>query len=98
MKSNITKSNSSQPDADTAVFLFDNWFDPVEAGVRDRVRGYIQAIIEGELDETLQRSRYGRRPKSSDGNDDASVAGHRHGHRSPILDCHIAALDVAVFR
>jgi hypothetical protein len=28
------------------------------------VRGFIQAMIEGELDEKLQRPRYGRRPKS----------------------------------
>jgi len=67
MKINITKSDSSQPVADTAVYLFDDWFDPIEAGVRDRVRGFIQGMIEGELDETLHRSRYGRRPKSSDG-------------------------------
>jgi hypothetical protein len=24
---------------DTAVYLFDDWFDPIEAVVRDRVRG-----------------------------------------------------------
>ena len=62
MKSITTKSESSQPGADTAVYLFDDWFDPIEAVVRDRVRGFIQAMIEGELDETLQRPRYGRRP------------------------------------
>jgi hypothetical protein len=83
MKSHNTKSDSSQPVADTAVFLFDDWFDPIETQVRERVRGFIQAMIEGELDETLQRSRYGRRPKSSDGKTEGllAVAGHRHGHR-----------------
>jgi hypothetical protein len=74
MKSHITKSDSSQPVADTALYLFDDWFDPIEAGVRERVRGFIQAMIEGELDETLQRSRYGRRPKSSNGENDGLVA------------------------
>jgi hypothetical protein len=40
---NITrKSDSSQPAAETAVYLFDDWFDPIEAGVRDRVREFIQ--------------------------------------------------------
>jgi len=39
MKSFITRSDSSQPVAETAVYLFDDWFDPIEAGVRDRVRG-----------------------------------------------------------
>ena len=67
MKSTITKPESSQPAGDTAVYLFDDWFDPIEAQVRERVRGFIHAMIEGELDETLQRPRYGRRAKSSDG-------------------------------
>jgi hypothetical protein len=29
MKSISTKSDSSQPAADTAVYLFDDWFDPI---------------------------------------------------------------------
>src|SRR6516225_6848227 len=84
MKSSTTKSDSSPPVADTAVYLFDDWFDPIEAAVRDRVRGFIQAMIEGELDEKLQRPRYGRRPKSLSSVDDGgtAVSGHRHGHRS----------------
>ena len=87
MKSITTKSDSSQPVADTAVYLFDDWFDPIEAAVRDRVRGFIQAMIEGELDEKLQRPRYGRRPKSLSSVDDGgtAVSGHRHGHRSRSL-------------
>jgi hypothetical protein len=39
------------------VYLFDDWFDAIEALVRDRVRGFIQAMIEGELDEALMRPR-----------------------------------------
>jgi transposase-like protein len=87
MKSNITKSEPSQPAADTAVYLFDDWFDPIEAQVRERVRGFIQAMIQGELDEALQRPRYGRRPKPSDGENDGVIAlsGHRHGHRTRSL-------------
>jgi hypothetical protein len=38
MKNFTRKSVSSQPAAETAVYLFDDWFDPIEAGVRDRVR------------------------------------------------------------
>ena len=41
MKSHITKSNSAQPVADTAVYLFDDWFDPIETQVGERVRGFI---------------------------------------------------------
>ena len=36
---NVTmKLEQSQPQTDAAVHLFDNWFDPIEAGLRDRVR------------------------------------------------------------
>jgi hypothetical protein len=65
MKSFTRKSDSSQPAAETAVYLFDDWFDPIEAGVRDRVREFIQAMVEGELDAALMRPRYGRRSQSS---------------------------------
>jgi len=87
MKSITTKPDSSQPVPATAAHLFDDWFDPIEAAVRDRVRGFIHAMIEGELEEKLQRPRYGRRPKTSSGADDgrAIVVGHRHGHRSRSL-------------
>jgi hypothetical protein len=43
--------------------LFDNWFDPIETGLRERVRGVIEEMIRGELDEALARRRYGRREK-----------------------------------
>ena len=61
MNSITRKSDSSQPAAETAVYLFDDWFDPIETGVRDRVREFIQAMVEGELDAALMRPRYGRR-------------------------------------
>src|SRR6266542_4022062 len=69
------------------LYLFDDWFDPIEAVVRDRVRGFIQAMIEGELGVTLERPRYGRHPQSSSSASDGRVAviGHRHGHRSRSL-------------
>ena len=59
-----TKLDSSQLASETAVYLFDDWFDPIEAGVRDRVREFIQAMVEGELGSALMRPRYGRRPNS----------------------------------
>jgi putative transposase len=87
MKSITRKPDSSQPAAETAVYLFDDWFDPIEAGVRDRVREFIQAMVEGELDAALMRPRYGRRSQSSSGDADGPVGviGHRHGHRSRSL-------------
>src|SRR6266536_2009390 len=100
MKSITTRPDSSQSVADTAVYLFDDWFDPIEAAVRDRVRGFIQAMVEGELDATLLRPRYGRRPKSSDSNKDGLVAviGHRHGHRTRSLTGTFGRTEIAVPR
>jgi hypothetical protein len=39
------------------IMLFDNWFDAIEDGVRDRVRGFIGTILEEELDAALSRPR-----------------------------------------
>src|SRR5437764_11277176 len=66
------------------VGLFDNWFDEIETGVRARVRGFIETMLEEELDEALSRPRYGRRkPEALDS--EPVVAGHRHGHRKRTL-------------
>ena len=62
MTSNSTKLPGLQPDAETAVALLDEWFDPIEAGLRDRVRDFIQTMIESELEAALARPRYARRP------------------------------------
>ena len=87
MTSVTTKPDSSQPAAETAVYLFDNWFDPIEGGLRDRVREFIHAMIEGELDVALSRPRYARHAKSPNGEAEGAVGatGHRHGHRSRSL-------------
>ena len=31
----------------------DGWFDPIEVAIRDRVRGFIETLVEAELDEAL---------------------------------------------
>jgi putative transposase len=87
MTSITTNPKLSQPAAETAVPLFDSWFDPIEAGLRDRTREFLQAMFEGELDGVLARSRYARRGKSQSGDatDTSGVTGHRHGHRSRSL-------------
>src|SRR4029434_2895079 len=92
MKSISTKSDSSQPAADTAVYLFDDWFDPIEAGVRDRVREFIHALVERERD--------GGAPKSGSDEDDGLVAvtGHRHGHRSRSLTGTFGRVEIEVPR
>ena len=65
---NVTmKSDSFESATDTAAHLFDNWFDPIESGVRERVREFIEALICGELDAALARPRYGRAMKDDAG-------------------------------
>jgi putative transposase len=87
MTSVTTKLELSQPQTETAVHLFDNWFDPIEAGVRARVRDFIEAMIEAELEMAVSRPRYGRRAKESSGDSEGAegTTGHRHGHRSRSL-------------
>jgi len=48
--------------AEAATYLFDDWFDPIEAGLRGRVRGFIKTKLASELDSVLDRPRYGRHP------------------------------------
>ena len=87
MTRNSTPPCHSQSEIETAKHLFDNWFDPIEAGLRDRAREFLQAMLEGELDRVLARSRYARcaKPPSGDAEDAVGVTGHRHGHRSRSL-------------
>src|SRR6266699_1250614 len=87
MTSNSTNSPTLQSEATAAVHLLDDWFDPIEAGLRDRVREFIQVMIESELEAALSRPRYGRRPKTPDENAErpSGITGHRHGHRSRAL-------------
>jgi len=61
-------------------FLCDDWFDPLEAGVRTRIRGFIEELLEAELDAALGRDRY-ERPRTGGANAPKGVAGMRHGHR-----------------
>jgi putative transposase len=37
--------------------LFVDWFDPIEAALRDRVRAFIETMISSELDAALARPR-----------------------------------------
>ena len=66
MTSTTTKPDAIRPDAETAAYLFDDWFDPIEAGLRDRVRGFIETMIGTELDAALAQPRYGRRSAESE--------------------------------
>jgi putative transposase len=57
---------------DEVPFLGADWFDPLEAGVRQQIRSFIEEMLESELSAALGRARYDR---------NAGVAGYRNGHR-----------------
>ena len=55
------EENSTKTAADgTALFAGDTWFDPIEAGIRDKVRGFIQELLEQEVTAALGRARHER--------------------------------------
>src|SRR5260370_35772943 len=97
MTSSTTKSDSLQRAAETAVDLFDNWFDPIESEVRARARGFIEELIRGELDDALARPRYGRSQRAGD-EGRAGVTGHRHGSRTRSLTGTFGPIEIAVPR
>jgi len=68
------EENSTKTDADGAMlFAGDAWFDPIEAGIRDRVRGFIEELLEQELTAALGRTRHERA--------EGEPAGYRNGAR-----------------
>jgi putative transposase len=94
------KTDTTKPAGDVAdQTLFDNWFDPVETGLRSKVRGFIETMIEEELDTALSRARYGRRRKlTAADNAAAPIVGHRHGHRMRSLTGTFGLTRIAVPR
>src|SRR4051812_50218875 len=75
--------------AETALFLGEDWFDPLEAGGRTRIRSFIGELLEAELDAALSRKRYerGRAPETEPSAEAARSpgSGHPHGHRGRAL-------------
>jgi putative transposase len=95
MKTDTTKAAGNVADEK----LFDNWFDPVEASLRVTVRGFIETMIEEELDTALSRPRYGRRLElTAADNAAAPIVGHRHGHRVRSLTGTFGPTQIAVPR
>jgi putative transposase len=99
MTSDSICSTRLQPETDAEERLFDSWFDPIESAVRDRVRSFIEELIEGELAAVLARPRYGRRAKDSGCVEtSAGVVGHRHGSRTRTLTGTFGRTEIAVPR
>jgi putative transposase len=78
--------------ATPAASLFDgaDWFDPIEAGLRERMRGFIETMLEEELTAALGRGRYRR--------GGAAAGGYRHGVRYRQLLGSFGPLEIAVPR
>jgi hypothetical protein len=81
--------------ADSEHLLDEGWSTPREAGVRGTIRGFIEALLEEELEVALGRGRYARRRTAAEagaatapglGNGEpaagsAPSTGHRNGRR-----------------
>lgn len=65
------EANSTTTGDMEGLFSGAAWFDPIEAGVRDRIRGFIETMLEEELATALGRGRYQR----------GHATGHWHGSR-----------------
>jgi putative transposase len=100
MKKHTTQPDSPTDAGGTTPQLFDDWFDPIEFGVRNRVRDFIETMMEEELEAVLSRPRYGRiAPTDSKESGTAKgVTGHRHGHRLRSLLGTFGPVEVAMPR
>lgn len=70
----MEQDNTTTRASGSELFGGDAWFDPIEAGVRDRVRGFIEALLEEELSDALGRGRHQRAT--------AGPKGYRNGTRA----------------
>ena len=80
--------DSTERPAEAALCAGEAWFDPIEAGLRERIRGFIEELLEQELTAALGRRRHGRGPSP----------GHRHGHRERRLTGSFGPVEISVPR
>jgi transposase-like protein len=80
--------DSTTATEEPALFAGPAWFDPIEAGVRERIRGFIEELVEQELTGALGRQRHER----------GGAVGHRHGHRERRLTGSFGPVEIAVPR
>jgi Transposase, Mutator family len=80
--------DSSKGRAEQALFAGETWFDPIGAGLRGRIRGQFEELVEQELEAALGRGRYER----------GGAAGHRHGHRTRRLTGSFGPVEIALPR
>jgi len=103
-------TDSTTPSEETTLFLGEAWSDPIEAAIRDRIRVFIEELIEEELAAALGRGRYERWHRRGDGEavsagppaaETGGVSprdGHRHGHRRRRITGSFGTVEIAVPR
>jgi transposase-like protein len=98
--------------ADSEHLLDEGWSTPLEAGVRGTIRGFIEALLEEELEAALGRARYARLKTAAEeregtaeglGNGERAAgcvpsSGHRNGRRERQVMGSFGAVTVAVPR
>ena len=52
----MTKNTTKEAAVAAENLLFDDWVDAIEDGVRSRVRGFIETMLEEELDGVLGKT------------------------------------------
>jgi putative transposase len=93
----MNENSTKDPGRAEEGSLFDNWIDAIEDGVRSRVRGFIETLLEEELSQVLARPRYGRR-RAGEAGDGPVVSGVRNGHRERSLTGTFGKTRIAVPR
>ena len=69
----MERDSTTSETADTTLFASEAWFDPIEAGVRTRVREFISEVVDQELTAAL----------GHDPHEQVSIASKRYGHGKP---------------
>src|ERR671932_507456 len=77
-------STTTQVAHDAPLFAGEAWFDPIEAGMRERVRGFIEALFEEELTAALGRGRCERAAGAPKGYRNGTRERHLLGSFGPV--------------
>src|SRR5512140_1075350 len=104
-------TDSMRAEDDAKLFLGEARSDPIEAAIRDRIRGFIEQLIEEELAVALGRGAVPTPTLAGDGEvgspdglpagetaDVAPLDGHRHGHRERRITGSFGTVEIAVPR
>src|SRR4051794_19615390 len=86
----MEQDSTTTPGGSMEPFAGEAWFDPIEAGIRDRVRGFIEELLEQELTQALGRSRHERAA--------AAPNGYRNGTRERRLLGSFGPVEISVPR